>query len=282
MAPYRDTLDASSTYYEACARHKARQTARGLQVMYTCDPCTVRLVREVFNDRPPVYHGETVDGYCGLCNQRRPVTLRQYFSCVPCWSVVVAYQKGFVASRAVHEWWARDLAPSYRDLSLIETEPVLLLPYVRGAKTKRQAAATKDVLDFKATERGTTLFHIELKSGPGSIDGMSEFQLDVNDYNDIVGAVKLTRLPAYIVHVQLAFDYLPPTRGTVVKGMWWTDLATFMTGPYRVKKRHGEEKKARYCDAGCFQPMTTFASEIAERRYEELGKRLGASPIDML
>ena len=40
------------------------------------------------------------------------------------------------------------------------------------------------------------IFHVELKTGPGAIDTMKEFQLDVNDSNDIAGAVNHTRLPA--------------------------------------------------------------------------------------
>src|SRR5215469_1582644 len=94
---YRDVLPADSPFWEKCARHESAQTARALQCLYLCDPCAVRFCKEAMSGRPPIYHGETVEGYCGLCNKLLPVTMRQYFVCPFCWNVLVAYQKSFVA-----------------------------------------------------------------------------------------------------------------------------------------------------------------------------------------
>lgn len=284
-APYRDVLEQTSGWFEACARHTARSTARTLQYLYTCDPCTRRLVTEAFNGRPPVYHGETIDGYCGLCNIRQPITLRVYFVCGFCWNVIVAYQRSFVASREVHDWWARDMAAVAPGLKLVETEEVFLSPYARATKTKKQAAATLEILDFivvDALADTDPLFHMELKSGPGNIETMKEFQLDVNDFNDVAGAVAHTGRPAYLIHVQLDFEYMPPTRRTVARGIWWTDLATLSANLKAVRGRRGEQKLAAYFNTAAFQRIDTFPSEIARRGFDELHKQALLQPVALL
>jgi hypothetical protein len=105
------------------------------------------------------------------------------------------------ASKVIGGWWEAQQFPT---LKLEETDPVRLSPYAykRGDETKRQKAASLSALDFRVSEHGRPLFHIEQKTGPGSIDDMTEFQLDLNDLNDIVGVVNGTGLPAYIIHVQ--------------------------------------------------------------------------------
>jgi len=182
MAPFRDVLNPESEFWEACARHTNRQTARKIQAVYLCDECAIRLTREAFNDRPPIHHGETLQGFCGLCNESRSVVARFWFACDICWNIVQAYQKAKAASQAVHTYWNEQCAASFPKLKLIETEPVYLAPYHRGGKTKRQAAETLDALDFRVERIGgaaNQLFHIELKAGPGSIEQMNEFQLDI-------------------------------------------------------------------------------------------------------
>src|SRR5678816_1691252 len=105
MSPYRQTLPLDSPFFEKCARHSMPTTTRSLQHIYLCDACALRIVSECFNDRPPLYHGETIAGFCGLCNARTEVTLRQWFVCPICWNVVVAYQKSFVADESVPRFW---------------------------------------------------------------------------------------------------------------------------------------------------------------------------------
>ena len=145
-----------------------------------------------------------MEGNCGLCNALQGVTLRLWFACPICWNVVVAYQKGFAASEAVHAYWRSMIAPSSPDLHLVERDEIRLLPYARGSQTKKAAAALLTALDFAVLEKDRgPLFHIELKTGPGGMAEMREFQLDVNDSNDIMGAVNNTQLPAYIFHIQV-------------------------------------------------------------------------------
>jgi len=243
------------------------------------------MTKEVFNDRPPIYHGETIDGFCGLCNIRQPVTLRFWFACGICWNVVLGYQKGFVAAKAVHEYWLINITPHFPRFHLLEKEEIFLSPFVRAAKTKRAAAEVLDILDFLVVEGedagADPVFHIELKSGPGAITDMKEFQLDVNDSNDIIGACRYTKLPAYIFHVQLEHEYFPPTRGTRAVGMWWTDLMALLEHRKSVKQRRGEDKDAGYYDPKAFQSIDTFPRELETREYEQLRKKLLANPPAM-
>lgn len=278
MPEYKDTLRRDSEFWEACARHTTRQTARTLQTGYYCDECSRRLTREAFNNRPPVYHGPGLKGTCGLCNAYTVVAPRQWFVCGICWNVVLAYQKSIVASQAVHDYWMRNITPKFTNMFLLEKEEVYLSAFARKSKTKKQAAQTLSVLDFWVEERppqeGQPLFHIELKSGPGAIDEMSEFQLDINDSNDIIGAAKNTGLPVYIFHVQTAFRYDPPTRSCVPLGMWWTDVFTLMEHQRAVRTRRGEDKKAGYYSPDAFKPIDAFPQELSSRRYLKLQKRL--------
>ncbi len=286
MTAYREITPEASGLFETCARHTSRQTARTLQTIYLCDNCTKRLVHEAFNDRPPVYHGETMQGYCGLCSVQGDVTMRQWFVCGICWNVVLAYQKSIAATAGVHDWWGRAIAPHFRHLRLEETEPVYLSPFARSGKTKKQGAQTLSILDFLVSDiSGSSpkgLFHIEQKTGPGSILEMSEFQLDVNDFNDIAGAMANTGLPAYVVHVQASQEYNFPTRKTVVRGLWWTDLFTLFAHQKRVSARRGEDKDAIYFEPSAFRSIDTFADELRRENYKDLTLKLAKTPVKLL
>lgn len=286
MTAYRDVTLEASGLFETCARHTARHTARTLQTIYLCDDCTQRLVHEAFNDRAPVHHGETIQGYCGLCSIRRDVTMRQWFVCGTCWNVVLAYQKSIAATAGVHSWWNKTIASAFAHLRLEETEPMYLSPYARSAKTKKQGAAMLSILDFLVSDLGTTpgtpLFHIEQKTGPGSIQEMSEFQLDVNDYNDIAGAMNNTHFPAYVVHVQIAQEYTFPTRRTVVRGLWWTDLFNLAAHRIRVGTRRGEDKEAIYFAPSAFKAIDTFPDELARENHKVLAAKLAQNPVQLV
>jgi len=283
--PFRDVLPQESEFWEACARHTNRQTARTIQAIYLCDDCAIRLTKEGFNDRPPIYHGETIEGFCGLCNAGKNVTLRFWFACVYCWNVVVAYQKGFVASQSVHDYWARSVTPLFPHLKLTETGKIYISPYARSPRTKKAAATGLKELDFVVAnvegDQETPLFHIELKAGPGSIQEMLEFQLDINDSNDIIGCANNTKLPCYIFQEQLAHRYAPPTRATVAIGTWWTDIFTLLENQVAVRGRRGEEKEAGYYSPRAFKPIETFADELRERRYTRLKERLEKEPLTL-
>lgn len=257
-----------------------------MQSLYLCDPCAVKVCKEAMNDRPPIYHGETIEGFCGLCNRLLPVTLRFYFVCPFCWNVLIAYQKSFVACGAVHDYWKKAITPKMPRFRLTETEVPYLSSYARGSKSKKTAASELQFLDFIVEQQADdkafkALFHIELKAGPGSIDSMSEFQLDINDSNDIIGVVNNTRLPAYIFHAQLLREYRAPTRRTVATGMWFTDIFTLLSKRLSVKTRRGEEKEAGYYSPSAFRPIDEFSALLAAAHYKELEKQLSTQKLEM-
>jgi len=237
------------------------------------------------SSRPPLYHGETIEGYCGLCNKLQPVTMRQYFVCPFCWNVLVAYQKSFVACTAVHDYWKACVTPAIPTFRLTETEVPYLSSYTRKGKTKKLAAADLEFLDFVIEEQKgdvyKALFHIELKSGPGSIDEMREFQLDINDSNDIIGAVLKTTLPAYIFHVQLDHEYRPPTRRTVYRGVWFTDIFTLLENRISIKTRRGEDKQAGYYSPHAFRPISEFIEVLKAQHYKNLQKLVADQTLQM-
>jgi hypothetical protein len=283
MAPFRDVLNPESEFWEACARHTNRQTARKIQAVYLCAECALLLTREAFNGRPPIYHGETLRGFCGLCNKRKTVVARFWFACDICWNIVQSYQKSKAASQAVHNYWDDRCRARFPHLALVETDPVHLAPYQRGGRTKRQAAETLDALDFRVErtrEPREPLFHIELKTGPGSIEAMHEFQLDINDSNDIVGVANKTRLPVYIFHVELRNVYAGATRATTAGGMWWTDIFTLLKNRLAVRQRRGEDKKAGYYSPSAFKPIDTFCQELQDEHYTILRRRLARKRLN--
>jgi hypothetical protein len=163
---------------------------------------------------------------------------------------------------------------------------VYLSPYIRGGRTKRQAAEVIETADFLASEvdggDAHPRFHIELKAGPSSIEEMSEFQLDVNDYNDIVGPAINTGLPVYVFHVQLGVEYLLPTKRAVALDFWWTDVLRLRDSVLRLATRRDETKAAVYFCPSAFQSGHTFPEEVANRKYEELGRNLSSSPPDLI
>jgi len=222
-------------------------------------------------------------GCCGLCNVTKTVAPRQWFVCGICWNVVLAYQKSIVASRAVHQHWQENIKPDFPRLHLLEREEVYLSPFTRKGETKRQAAESLNVLDFWVEERppagGKPLFHIELKSGPSAIDQMREFQLDINDSDDIIGAANNTGLPVYIFHVQTAFEYDPPTRSSAVRGIWWTDVFRLLEHRLSVHARRGEDKDAGYYSPAAFSTIDTFPAELRGKQYLELQQRLKKTPL---
>lgn len=283
---YRETLSPESPHWEKCARHERSQTSRNLVSIYLCDDCTRRLVARALNERPPVYHGETVDGYCGLCNDRKQVTLRQWFICFRCWPVVKSYQKAVAPPQALRSYWIEHVVPVAPHFELTETDEVVLAPYRVGGKTKRAAAEELEDSDFLVSELTSDgpmpRFHIELKAGPGSIETMREFQLDVNDFNDIVGVTRNNGRPVYVFHVQLDSQYLPPTRRTLHAGLWWSDIYTMREHTKRVARRRDESKQAVYFNTAAFQPVETFLPEVTERRFETLARRVAEAPPEYL
>jgi hypothetical protein len=202
--------------------------------------------------------------------------------CNICWNVVTAYQKSLVASQAIRHYWATMVQTELPLLELRETEEIRLEPYTHQSKTKKEAAKSLTVLDFLVSRRdpkllvSTPLFHVEQKAGPGSIEEMKEFQLDVNDFDDILAAAQNTGLPAYVFHVQLGLEFVKATRRVVTHRIWWTDILRLKGAFKSVKGRRGEDKQAAYFKPEAFQPIDLFLSELRQERYRSMAEQLNA------
>ncbi len=251
--------------------------------MFLCDRCAGRLEHESFNDRPPLFEGLPVEGYCGLCNERTETRLRQWFICPICLNVVLSYPKGLAASKYVHEFWAREVRPEFPDLILEELDAVKLEPFIPGSRTKKNKGIVVQELDYRVVHvTGEHLFQIELKAGPASIDAMTEFQLDVNDFNDIASGCNRCSLPAYVFHVQINDDYLPPTRRSVATNLWWTDVWALAGARKDIRQRRDEDKRAGYYQPGVFRPRATFPDELRREGYRSLTARLRDAKIPLI
>ncbi len=231
-----------------------------------------------------MYHGETVSGTCGLCNTQGSVTLRSWFVCGICWNVVVAYQKSLVATQTIQDVWNTTVQPHFPQLELRETDNVRVEQFARRPKTKKEEAKLLRTLDFLVLERGTEerpVFHIEQKSGPASVEEMKEFQLDVNDYDDILGVCVNSGVPGYVFHVQLDLEYENGTRRVVPRGIWWTDIVRLRAALKRVGARRGEDKKAGYFRPEAFQPIDTFVAELERRGPQILAEQIKSKDLSL-
>jgi hypothetical protein len=80
---------------------------------------------------------------------------------------------------------------------------------------------------------------------------------------------------------KLLFEYAPPTRLSVVRGMWWTHVFTLLEHRLAVRARRGEDKRAGYYSPSAFSPIETFVQELMDRRYIELQQRLKKNPLQL-
>jgi len=275
---FLEVLSPDSPYWEKCARHQNMSTSRNVAHLFLCDECAIRLTKECFNNRPPIYHGSGLEGYCGLCNEWREIALRQWFIDPICLNVVYSYPKSIAASKLIHETWRTIVQPSFPNLQLEEIDIVQIEPFIPG---KRAAASKKSAVDFlvrnTALEGSPLVFFIELKTGPSSLlgeSGMREFQLDVNDYNDIVTVMREKERPAYVFHAQVTEEYVLPTRRSVGRAVWWTDIFTLRSNLKQVRQRRGEDKDAGYYYPEAFRPIETFLAELESAGYERLAEKL--------
>ena len=280
----RELLKPGSPYWEKCARHQNPSTTRFVAHIFLCDGCTTELEADCLNGRPPLYEGTEVDGYCGLCNNELRPRLRQWFICPICFNVVLSYPKGFAASQHVHDFWRDHIAPALPQFHLDEMERVQLEPFVPRKRSQKIKAETVKELDFRVSDASTgkTLFYIELKAGPTGINEMTEFQLDVNDFNDIAYVYNSKKVAVYVFHVQINDDYKPPTRRSLARNLWWTDVVTLDSNRKAIRHRRGEDKQAGYYKPEIFLRKETFADELRSGRYLKMQEAAEGKPLDLI
>lgn len=277
-----DTLLTSDEFREKCARHKNAQTTRSRAAFYLCTGCARRLKSEALNDRAPVYVGPPFRGSCEMCNKPKEVRLVQWYVCPRCRPVIDGYAKTEVASRFVRRFWKDEIQAKAPELILTETEPVRWEAFESTKSSQRAKSESVGVLDFAVSHRSkpqAVLFHIEMKAGPGAIDSMKEFQLDLNDSNDIARVCNKTGKPAYLVHVQIVEQQDGPTRRIIPKDLWWTDCFILNEKFKTSRQRYGEDKQAGYYDLSAFKGKKEFLAELTSANYKALTKRLVKSPL---
>lgn len=280
---FRDVLTPDSPFWEKCARHQNLSTSRNIAPLFLCDECAIRLTNDCFNQRPPIYHGQGLVGYCGLCNEWREIALRQWFIDPICLNVVYGYPKSIAACKLIFEKWHEIVTPHFPNLELQEIDVVQIEPFIPG---KRSALSKKAAIDFQVTDNSLegkpVVFFIELKTGPSSLlddQGMREFQLDVNDYVDIVNVMRAEEKPAYVFHAQVTEEYSLPTKRSIGKAVWWTDIFTLRANLKQVRHRRGEDKDAGYYDPKAFHLLDTFPRHLGAKGYLALAKRLSEEGI---
>jgi hypothetical protein len=267
-------------FWEQCARDVYHRTARTVAYLPLCTSCTRTLEVECFNRRPPFARSGSFHGFCSLCNIYQKIHLWQWFMCQTCQNVVLSYGRSRAAAQYVDNFWLSAIKPVASNFSLFETDPVKIESYRAGASSMKAKAARALIgqlqqLDFRVEELGTgNVFLIELKTGPGNPKEMKDFQLDVNDVQDISTAMEILHLPAYVFHVQIENEYRGATRRPVARNLWWADVTTFLAAESSRAERRDERKQAIYFDPSVFQAKESFVEELLERRFEDSTRAL--------
>ena len=264
MASVRNRPKKAEISYPMCVRHvKPRKDVR-LRHFFLCGECTNKWVTEAFARDQPLYTGESLLGYCVLCNRKREVNLRTWFLCDICDRVARSIGRNHEAEKAILKFWSSHVASRYPHLEIVQNDPSSLRPRRSTDETGRAP------LDFLVRDRasGEVLFGIENKTGRSSIKDMSQFQLDVSDCDSILNEVERVGAPVYLIHAQVLEDWLPPTLGYRTVGLWWTDIFQMAEHFSSLRMRRDEQRGAAYFKKAAFSPIETFCDGL----YDQEGR----------
>jgi len=238
--------------YPRCVRHLKRRKDVRLRHYFMCDRCADKWKVEAFDNNPPVYVGEAVEGYCLLCNQFLPeVKLRTWFLCDVCDRVASSIGRNHVAERAVLDFWEAQVQALHPHVELVQNDPARLRP---RRDSDHSGVAPIDFLVRNKTT-GEILFAIENKTGRSSIRDMSQFQLDISDCECILNEMRLHSRPVYVIHTQVLELWHPPTMGFRAVGMWWSDVYRMAEHFKEVRMRRTEVRGAAYFSKRAFTPI---------------------------
>ena len=257
-----------------CARCSMARRDTALQSFFLCDRCADLLKTNAFNNIAPSFKNFEIETYCGLCNERTVSHLMQWYLCPFCDRLANSYRLGRISQSFALTEWTRLVQPIVPDIKIEVVDQVELSPYTRKAGKKRKLATQ---LDLRAHQGETPIFWIELKTGQRSIDEFATFQLDVSDCDDILSVVKLTRIPAYVLHIQLEKQYHPPSDHIVGKGIWWSDIFSMTDVFVKAERRQRDGgKMAAHFSPECFLPFETFGEALKSNHHIIMRKRLDA------
>ena len=88
--------------------------------------------------------------------------------------------------------------------------------------------------------------------------------------------------PAYVFHAQVVEEYCLPTRRSIGKEVWWTDIFTLRDNLKDIRRRRGEDKYAGYYYPEVFKPINQFKNELDIKGYDALTSRLKLDGIEDL
>lgn len=258
-----------------CVRCLRRQGDVDRAHMFLCADCASLHQERAFRGSAPVYALGVGDGRCEYCDAPRDLTYRQWLLCGYCTRVVQSYRMGHLSAHFALAR-LRQMADAAGLTTLFEeADPVSVQATSRRGGPRERA--TRLDLIARADRSGAPSFWLEVKTGPGSVDEMSAFQLDCSDCDDITNAMAVSGMPSVLLHSQMAKVPEPPTVRLVGKGLWWTDVFAFAEAFQEVKPRRGNERKlAAYFEASCFRPLESLAEYVASRTYARHAERLKA------
>lgn len=271
---------SKSIEYPVCVRHAQSRKDVRLRHFFLCDQCSSKWVSEAFGGNGPLYEGERVTGYCGLCNTiDNGIRLRTWFLCDNCQRVAASIGRNHVAEMAILDYWQRYVRsrPQFASLQLVQNDPSALRP---RRSTDESGVAPLDFLVIDESS-GRIVFGIENKTGRSPVRGagaMSQFQLDVSDCDCIVSDMRRHQIPAYVIHAQVLELWRPPTCGYQIASLWWSDVYTMTEHFKELQRRRDEQRRAAYFGKKAFSTIDTFVDELwgtsdfaIVERFRELG-----------
>ena len=259
-----------------CARDGHSSYDVRLADLWLCDVCARDFITRPFAGEEAVYAAAPVDGYCVNCVERKPdVALRQWYLCEVCARVAQSFGRSVVGSRALLRQWD-DRHRAATGIKLVEVDPPRL-----NRREGNVAVATKaSAIDWEGRDETTdeVVFGVEQKTGQkglgrGSVDPMSEFQLDTSDCDDIAAVAERRELPVYLLHAQVVERASAPTKLWVPVGYWWTDAYAMGARCTGVRQRPRERRLAAYYPADIFRPLASFADYLLAGGVSEFVER---------
>lgn len=252
------TPAAKKYEYPTCVRHaKPRKDVR-LRHTFVCDECADKWTDEAFDGSKSLWDGESLTGYCNLCNTKKRVRLRTWFLCDICWRVAGSIGRNHVAESAIVSWWRTQVEKDHPHLVIEQNDASALRP------RRDTDISGEGPLDFlvRNTTTGEVVIGIENKTGRSSIKEMSAFQLDVSDCDAILHHVRELDIPAYLIHAQVLEIWEPPTVGFAAIGLWWTDIYKLAAGFRDVRTRRDEQRGAAYFSKKAFHPIEELSGSL--------------------
>lgn len=244
----------SQIVYPTCVRHLRPRKDVRLRHYFLCDGCTDQWTRGAFDGNRPLWTGESVTGYCQLCNDVKSVRLRTWFLCDICDRVAKSIGRNHVAEKAIIDFWHEHVESQHPYLQIRQNDVSSLRP------RRDTDVSGEGPLDFLVTDTrsNAVVFGIENKTGRSAIREMSAFQLDISDCDSILHHVRELDIPCYLIHAQVLEDWRPPTMGFRAVGLWWSDIYQMAEHFRDIRTRRDEGRGAAYFSKRAFSEIVTL------------------------